>query len=258
MYEDLRPVIEVAHDGPVRIVTLNRPEQLNAANAQMHHALASLWPRLPYDHDARAVVVTGAGRAFCAGGDLDLIEAMHGDLALRAQVLAEGSKIVRDMAECALPIVAAVNGPAIGLGCSIASLCDIVLIDERAFFADPHVSVGLAAGDGGAVVFPLLMSLLRAKEYLFTGDRIDASTAVQIGLANRVVPSGTSVGAAVDLAHRLADQPPVALQGTKRAVNQHLLAAIASTLALAVEAENRSFDTAALLQRLQAMRERGS
>ncbi len=113
------------------------------------------------------------------------------------------------------PIVAAVNGPAVGLGCSLAGLSDVVLIEESAYLADPHVSVGLVAGDGGVLTWPLLTSLLRAKEYLLTGDRIPAAKAVEFGLANRVLPDGASKEEAIVLAKRMATQPHAALKATE-------------------------------------------
>jgi enoyl-CoA hydratase len=144
------------------------------------------------------------------------------------------------MAAFPLPIIAAVNGPAVGLGCSLTGLCDIVLIESSAYLCDPHVSVGLVAGDGGAITWPALTSLLKAKEYLFTGDRIPADEAVTLGLANRVVEDGTSVEAAVALAHRLAKQPAQALRDTKRALNRHLERSIYEILDFALAAEGVS------------------
>jgi enoyl-CoA hydratase len=185
--------ILVDSDGPVRIVRLNRPEALNAADDALHARLASVWDELAQDTACRAVVLTGQGRAFSAGGDFGVLKGMNESEPYRRKVLDEGARIVRSMAGFPLPIVAAVNGPAVGLGCSLAGLCDIVLIEESAYLADPHVSVGLVAGDGGAITWPALMSLLKAKEYLFLGDRIPAHVAVELGLANRVVPDGASV-----------------------------------------------------------------
>ena len=121
-----------------------------------------------------------------------------------------------------LPVIAAVNGPAVGLGRSIALLCDIVLISEAAYLADPHVAVGLVAGDGGAALWPLLSPIMRSREYLYTGDRIAASTAVELGLASRAVAPDDLATEARTLADRLAGQPAAALQGTKRIVNMYL------------------------------------
>jgi enoyl-CoA hydratase len=238
--EERSGAILVDVDGPVRIVRLNRPEALNAANPELHRRLAEVWTELANDSECRAVVLTGNGRAFCAGGDLAVLERMNDDAAFRAAILDEGAEIVRTMARCRVPIVAAVNGPAVGLGCSLAGLSDIVLIEASAYLSDPHISVGLVAGDGGAITWPLLTSLIKAKEYLYTGDRIPADVAVELGFANRVVPDGESVEQATALAHRLAKQPAQALQDTKRAINKHLERSITEILDFALEAESVS------------------
>jgi len=229
--------IQVRADGPVRVVTLHRPEQLNASNESMHGGLARLWPMLAADADACAVVLTGAGKAFSAGGDFDYMRKLGSDLRFREQTMQETRTILRDMIRFPLPIVAAVNGPAVGLGASLALSCDIVLLSDRAFLADPHVSIGLVAGDGGAALWPLFTSLLRAKEFLFTGDRIPPEQAVQLGLANRVVPAADLMDDAMRLAHRLASVPQRALRDTKRALQAHVEAAVAGPLEIAIQAE---------------------
>jgi enoyl-CoA hydratase len=246
-------------DGPVRIVRLNRPEALNAADEALHARLASVWDELAEDDECRAVVLTGQGRAFSAGGDFGVLTKMNDSEIYRRKTLDEGARIVRSMAGFPLPIVAAVNGPAVGLGCSLAGLCDIVLIESSAYLADPHVSVGLVAGDGGAITWPALTSLLKAKEYLFLGDRISSDVAVNLGLANRVVPDGTSVEEALALAHRLAKQPAQALRDTKRAINRHLQMSIHAVLDYALSAEaisSASSEHRAIVDRMSAPRER--
>jgi enoyl-CoA hydratase/carnithine racemase len=147
------------------------------------------------------------------------------------------------MAEFPKPVVAAVNGPAVGLGCSIAVNCDIVYIAESTFMQDTHVSIGLVCGDGGAVTWPLMMSLLKAKEYLLTGERIPAAMCVELGLANRALPDAELLPAALELAGKLAAQPPQAMQETKRALNLHLQAAISLVGPFAISAESESFAT---------------
>ena len=136
------------------------------------------------------VILTGAGRTFCAGGDFDWISSFLDDAAARYESVREGAEIIEEMLRFPLPVIAAVNGAAVGLGCSIAVLCDVVLMSERAYLADPHVSVGLVAGDGGAAFWPLLTPIMRSREYLFTGDRISAGKAVEIGLASRTCAAG--------------------------------------------------------------------
>lgn len=236
--------ILIESDGPVRIVTLNRPEHGNAANNAMHVRFARIWTELLEDTEARAVVLTGAGSKFSAGGDL--AEWLHNYVenpVSRRAGMRDARRIVRDMVDFPLPVVAAVNGPAVGFGCSIAVLCDIVLVSDRAFFADTHVASGIVAGDGGSVAWPLMMSLLKAKEYLLLGERISPELAVELGLANRVVPHDDIKKEALALAHRLAALPPAAVQDTKRALNLHVQRAISGVLEYALSAESETFTT---------------
>jgi enoyl-CoA hydratase len=242
--------------GAIRIVTLNRPDALNATNAALHGALARVWPDLDADDDVAAIVLTGAGSAFSAGGDLGLLDAMVHDTALRAAVMAEGAEIVRAMTSVRVPIIAAVNGPAVGLGCSLAGMSDIVLVEEHAYFADPHVALGLVAADGGALTWPLMTSLLRAKEYILLGDRLPAHEAVQLGVANRVVPTGTSVDEAVALAERFAALPPQSLRETKALLNASVRRAVDALLDTAIATESASFDEPAFQANLERMRRR--
>jgi enoyl-CoA hydratase len=240
----------------VGVVTLNRPAVYNAADEALHGALARVWPRLDADPEVRAVVLTGAGGAFSAGGDLDLLERMVADRALRDRIMAEGMEIVRAMTAVRVPIVAAVNGPAVGLGCSLASLCDLVVVEEDAYFADPHVAIGLVAADGGAITWPLLTGLLRAKEFILLGDRLSAAEALALGVANRVVPTGTAVDVAVELAQRLSTLPPQAVVETKRVLNTALRAAVGAALPDAISAETASFDEGRFHENLSRMRRR--
>jgi enoyl-CoA hydratase len=243
----------VEERGAVRVLTLNRPDALNAANESLHGALADVWSRLDDDAEARAVVITGAGRAFSGGGDLHLLDRMTNDTALRARIMEEAGAIVRGMTSVRVPIIAAVNGPAVGLGCSLASMSDIVLVEEHAYFSDPHVMLGLVAGDGGAVMWPLLTSLLRAKEYIFLGERVPAEEAVRLGIANRVVPSGTSVEAALELADRIAALPPQAVRETKALLNRSVNGAVEALLTTAIATETASFDEPAFRANLARM-----
>jgi enoyl-CoA hydratase/carnithine racemase len=238
---DLPDELEVLSDGPVRIVRLNRPDHLNAANHELHKGLAGVFPQIDADDEARAVVLTGNGRAFSAGGDFTYLDELARDPARRRESLADGRQIVTAMVACRVPIVAAVNGPAVGLGCSLVALSDIVFMAESAHLADPHVAVGLVAADGGPVSWPLMVSLQLAKEYALTGDRIPARRAAEIGLANHVCPDGEVMDQALACAHRIARLPRRAVEDTKRILNLHLERAVLATLDFALSAEDRSF-----------------
>jgi enoyl-CoA hydratase len=239
----LPDVVRVEADGPVRIVRLSRPEQLNAINEELHFALTQLFPQLSADTDARVAVITGEGRAFSAGGDFDLLDRMAKDRALRASVIAEGRDLVLNMIRCRVPVVAAVNGPAVGLGCSVIALSDVVYMAESAYLSDPHVTVGLVAADGGPLAWPLHTSLLLAKEFAFTGDKITAKRAAEIGLANHVCPDDEVLSAALATAHKIAKLPQQAVEATKRVLNLHVERAVLATIDFAMAAETESFDT---------------
>jgi enoyl-CoA hydratase len=243
MKYELPDVIRVEADGPVRIVRLSRPEQLNAINGELHLALTRLFPQLSDDAGARVAVVTGEGRAFSAGGDFDLLDRMSNDPQLRRAVIAEGRELVLNMVRCRVPVVAAVNGPAVGLGCSVIALSDVVYMAESAYLSDPHVTVGLVAADGGPLTWPLHTSLLLAKEYAFTGERITAKRAAEIGLANHVCPDDEVLPAAVAAAHKIAKLPQQAVEATKRVLNLHVERAVLATIDFAMAAETASFDT---------------
>ena len=255
---DLTDELEVEADGPIRVIRLNRPEQLNATNHGLHHGLADLFPQIDADDEVRAVVLTGRGRAFSAGGDFGYLDELTRDDDLRRRTLADGKRIVTGMIQCRVPIVAAVNGPAVGLGCSLVALSDIVYIAESAYLADPHVMLGLVAADGGPVTWPLLTSLQLAKEYALTGDRIPAKRAAEMGLANHVCADDEVVEQAVACAQRIAKLPRQAVEDTKRILNLHLDRAVLATLDFALSAEHRSFTSPELranLDRLLAPRD---
>lgn len=239
---DLPEEIDVRADGPLRIITLNRPDALNAVNDALHTGLAHLWPKLNEDRDARVAVLTGSGKAFSAGGDFAYLAELSQDADLRAKTIAHGRDIVLGMARCRIPVVAAVNGPAVGLGCSLVSLSDIVYIAETAYLADPHVQVGLVAADGGPLTWPLHTSLLFAKEYALTGARIPAERARELGLANHVVAD--PLAEALACAKRILELPRQAVESTKRLLNLHLERNVLATLDFATTAEDLSFQTA--------------
>jgi enoyl-CoA hydratase len=226
--------------GAVRLLTINRPDRRNALDDAERVGLVALMNWFEAEPSASVLVITGAGGAFSAGGDIGSMQRLHDDPAYRDQSMREAQELVEVMLGLSKPVIAAVNGPAVGLGCTLTQLCDVVLVAESAWFADPHVSVGLVAGDGGALLWPMVMGPLRAKRYLFTGDRVLAVDAVRLGLATELVDAAGLFDAAMSLARRLADQPQQALRDTKRVVNLPLVALAASVMPFSVAAEGAS------------------
>ncbi len=226
-YIDYQYITFERNDG-VLTVTLNRPEALNATNERLHRELSRVFADIAQDKATRAVVLTAAGKAFCAGGDLK-----HGLSMNREQtdaMVEEGRKIIIDLLEVPQPIIAAVNGYAMGLGATLALFCDTVVASESAVFADTHVVAGYVAGDGGAAIWPLLVGINNAKEFLMTGDRLTASEARELGLIRHVVPPSELMPVAREKATRLATGPRMAIEGTKMTINRLLRQAVESTL----------------------------
>jgi enoyl-CoA hydratase/carnithine racemase len=212
--------------GHVAILTLNRPESLNALGAPGDgDAVAATCEEVNGDLDVRCVVLTGAGRAFSAGGDVKAMKAREGAFAGSGVAIRDGyrrniHRIVRSIYGLEVPAIAAVNGAAIGLGCDVACMTDIRICAENARFGVTFLKLGLIPGDGGAWLLPRTIGMSRAAEMLFTGDVIDAQTAVAWGLVNRAVPAETLLDEAVALANRIAAQPPHALRLAKSLLRQ--------------------------------------
>ena len=208
----------------VATITLNRPERLNAVGDGMHEELEDVFGRMNSDDEVNAIILTGAGRAFCAGGDIRGMGsqpeptdgASTGNLAFSRSP----RRLILNMLEVEAPIITAMNGDAVGLGATLALLGDVIIAAEGARVGDTHVRIGLVAGDGGAVIWPLLVGVHRAKEYLMTGDLIPAPEAERIGLINHVVPLEEVEPKARALAERLANGPTWAIRWTKASVNK--------------------------------------
>jgi enoyl-CoA hydratase len=203
----------------VLVITLDRPEKLNAADEVMHAELARVWADVGRDTDTKVAVVTGAGRAFSAGGDLAMVERQIGNYGLVTHMLTEMSDLVYNMANCEKPIVSAINGVAVGAGLVVALLADISICADDAKLGDGHVRLGVAAGDHAAIVWPLLCGLARAKYYLLTGEMVSGAEAERIGLVSKALPREQVLPEAMRVAAQLATGPQLAIRLTKRALN---------------------------------------
>lgn len=214
----------------IATLTLNRPGALNAVTSRMHHELEQVWIDLRGERDVNAILFTGAGRAFCAGGDVKSMATSSlvggGTGVKRFEkgpiTASNGRRIVENMLDVEQPIIGAINGDAVGLGATLALLCDITVVSEKARFADTHVKVGVVAGDGGALIWPLLIGPHRAKEFLMRGNFINGAEAGRIGMVNYAVPPEQVMPRARELAQELADGPTWAIRWSKLSVNKWL------------------------------------
>ncbi len=223
----------------VALLTLNRPGKRNAVDYPLHTALEDAIAALAHDPEVAAIVLTGAGSAFSAGGD---VKGFYPE-DVGPMTTIRTKSLVQTMVQCEAPLIAAVNGVAAGLGATIALMCDVIYMAESARIGDTHVNMGLVAGDGGAVIWPLLVGPHRAKEYLMSGKLIDASEAERIGLANHVVADDDVVEAARAYARTLADKPQPAVRWTKMLINQAIQQAVNNTLTLGLATEQLSSHT---------------
>lgn len=224
-------------DGDVLVVTIDRPgNDLNAVNEELHEDLARLFRELKRETAARAVLLTGSGKAFSAGGDFSWFPELQQPGRMEA-LRRDAKQLIWDLLDVEVPIVAAVNGHAMGLGASIALLCDVIFVADTATIGDPHVRVGIVAGDGGTAIWPLAVGPALAKQYLLTGDPVSAADAERMGLVNRAVPAADLHETALAFARRLAAGAPLAVRYTKMAVNK-----------LIKDALNVSFDTSTALE----------
>jgi enoyl-CoA hydratase len=206
-------------------VVMNRPDKLNAADAEMHSDLTEIWRVIDSDPDVNAVLLTGAGKAFSAGGDLDLVHRMMADFDVRMRVWREARDMVYNLINCSKPVVSAINGTAVGAGLVLAVLADISIADKSARLIDGHTKLGVAAGDHAAIIWPLLCGMAKAKYYLLLCEPITGEEAERIGLVSLAVPADELQGRALEIASRLADGAPNAIRWTKYALNNWLRAA---------------------------------
>ena len=240
----------------VLTISLNRPETLNAIDAELHEDLSRVFYDVSLDQEIEVVVLTGAGRAFCAGGDLDWLEGVIDEPYAWQKLAQEGRRIVMSILEARQPIIAKINGAAVGLGATLALASDISYAAESARIGDPHVRVGFAAGDGGSLLWPSLIGYARAREFLYTGELLDARRAADMGLINHAVPDD-ELDAVVDaFADSLANGPIRAIQWTKIAINGPLKQIAAANLDTGLSLEGLSNLTADHREGIRAFRER--
>lgn len=234
--------IKAERRGRILTLTLSNPQKLNAVDGKMHHELSQIFYDAAEDAETDIIVLTGEGNAFSAGGDIDWMRrAAEGQEPGPGPQ--EGKKVIFGLLDLEKPIIAKVRGPAIGLGCTIALFCDVIFAADTARFADPHVKVGVVAGDGGAVIWPQLVGFARAKEYLMTGDALSAKEAERIGLINHVVDD-VELDQRVDAyAAKLAAGAPQAIKYTKVSVNLALKALAHTIMDASIAYEMNTFAT---------------
>jgi enoyl-CoA hydratase len=243
--------------GHVLVVTIDHPtSELNAVDQLLHDEFGELFAMLKREGDARAIVLTGGGkRAFSAGGDFEWFPQLRSVEALD-HLRRVAKQMIWDLLDVEVPIVCALNGSAAGLGASVALLCDVIVMSERAVIVDPHVNVGLVAGDGGTAVWPWLLGPLAAKKHLLLGEPLRADEAFRLGVAAEVCAPELVNDRAMAWAERIAAQPPLAVRGTKLAINANLKRSLLDSFDLATALEIPCFLSADHAEAIDAIRER--
>ncbi|RHW28135.1 enoyl-CoA hydratase/isomerase family protein [Nocardioides immobilis] len=248
--------LTVGDDGVCEIV-LSRPELMNRFDPELHHELTRALRDIAVDTSVRAVVLASTGSAFSAGGDFELMESAHKDADVRREIIGDARRLLDAFLGLPQPIVVAVQGPAIGLGATVAMLCDAVVAARAAVLADTHVAVGLVAGDGGCLVWPQAVGMTLARRHLLTGDPLDAETALRLGVVTDLVDTPAEAHpAALAIARKMARLAPLAVQGTKRALNQVSRQRADEVVDLALAFEEQTLASEDLLEGVAAFRER--
>lgn len=238
-------------------ITLNRPDKLNAIDDEMHEALLHTFLDIRRNPDVRAVLFRANGKAFSAGGDLDEVKQLQTDARKRSGMCDIGVRLIEALIDVPVPIVVALHGDAIGLGASVVLGCDIIVASKNARLADTHVKVGLVAGDGGCLTWPMSMGMHRAKRYLLTGKLLPAELAYEFGLVSDLVETAEEVlPAASAIAEQIAGLAPIAVRGTKRALNQLVKARSNEVFPISMALELESAASEDLLEAVAAFKER--
>ncbi len=240
----------------IAVLTINRPESLNSTNFRLHYELSKIWLDIAEDDEVRVALITGAGRAFSAGGDFEVVEKAQGNAEVVGQIMKEAHDIVHNMINCDKPIISAINGVAVGAGLAVALLADISIASENARFTDGHTRLGVAAGDHAAVIWPLLVGMAKAKYYLLTCDMLDAKEAERIGLISMVLPPDQLMPKAMEVARKLSTGSQTAIRWTKQSLNQWLRAAAHTSFDYSLALEMLGFFGADIKEGVKAIQER--
>jgi len=248
--------IALSRQGRLLTITLNRPDTLNAVNRKMHEELADVFNFAAQDGHSDVVVLTGAGRAFSAGGDLKHIAANAANPELFDEEVRVAKRIVFAMLDLDKPLVCRMNGHAVGLGATLALLCDVTFAADSAKIGDPHVALGLVAGDGGAALWPQLIGFGRAKEYLLTGELLTARKAAEIGLINHCVPVSELDGTVEVFCERLLNGSRNAIRWTKVLINLELKRIATAVMDAGIAYEAVSARSADHREGVKALREK--
>jgi enoyl-CoA hydratase len=244
-------------DGSVAEITLSRPELFNRFDDVLHIELSAALESIRADEKVRAVVLASTGKVFSAGGDFDLMRAAQADVGTRLRIVDDGRRLLDALISLPQPLVIALHGAAIGLGATVVLTADAVVAARTASLSDPHVHMGLVAGDGGCLVWPQAVGMLRARRHLLTGDQVDASTAFAMGLVTDLVETADDVlPAARALATRIAALPPLAVQGTKRALNRVTQQRAGEVVDLALAHEETTLASQDLIEAIDAFQQR--
>lgn len=217
-------------DGRILTAAFDSDHPVNGVDGPMHEELARLFTELQLDCGSDIIILTGKGRAFCAGGDFDWFQEQVDDPANFRAIAWDAKRIVTSLLDMEKPILCRLNGAAAGLGATIALLCDVIVADEKAMIGDPHVKVGLVAGDGGALIWPQLIGFARAKELLMTGDMLGAKQAVDLGLINYAVPQEDVDSKLAEIIGKMQGNPKWAVRWTKTVANIPLRALAAQMM----------------------------
>lgn len=254
-YSEFQKLRIEIHDH-IATITLNQPEAMNAVDGRMHTELSRIFTLVENDPDVDLMILTGAGRGFCAGGDLVWMQESVDEHEKFEQVIRESKQIIFSMLDCEKPILAKVNGHAIGLGATLALFCDVIFAAETAKIGDPHVRAALVAGDGGAVIWPQLIGYARAKELLMTGELLTAAEAQRIGLINRVVAPEQLDAAVDEFARKLNAGALKAIRWTKVSINIGLKQLAHSIMDASLSYEYQSNASADHAEAVNAFREK--